>query len=122
MALKKKRGTLQPHNSSIILHLAPILSARNIDRPFAFLLKIGINNNAVNKMLNGEAVQINFRQLTALCTHLNCTPNDLFALRNIDVPTSHQLQQLQSVDEHVINPSTFFEGKSLEEIKNILKG
>ena len=121
MTLKKKRGSLKPHNSSIILHLAPILSARSIDRPFAFLLKIGINTSTANKMLKGEAVQINFRQLTTLCTHLNCTPNDLFAIRNIDLPQNHQLQQLQSVEDAVLNPSTFFEGKSLEEIKEILK-
>ena len=121
MALKKKRGTLKPHNSSIVLHLAPILSARNIVRPFAFLLKIGISTNTVNKMLKGEAVQINFRQLTTLCTHLNCTPNDLFAIRNIDLPPNHQLQQLQSVEEAVVNPNAFFEGKSLEEIKEMLR-
>jgi DNA-binding Xre family transcriptional regulator len=121
MALKKKRGTLKPHNSSIVLHLAPILSARNIVRPFAFLLKIGITNNTVNKMLKGEAVQLNFRQLTSLCTHLNCTPNDLFALRNIDLPLHHQLQQLQLIDEEVVSPVTFFEEKGLEEIKKILK-
>ena len=121
MALKKKRGSLKPHNSSIVLHLEPILSARNIVRPFAFLLKIGISTNTVNKMLKGEAVQINFRQLTTLCTHLNCTPNDLFAIRNIDLPTNHQLQQLQSFDEAVVNPNAFFEGKSLEEIKEMLR-
>ncbi len=121
MTLKKKRGSLKPHNSSIILHLAPILSARSIVRPFAFLLKIGINTSTANKMLKGEAVQINFRQLTTLCTHLNCTPNDLFAIRNIDLPQNHQLQQIQSVEDAVLNPSTFFEGKSLEEIKEILK-
>lgn len=121
MSLKKKRGTLKPHNSSIVLHIAPILTARSIVRPFAFLIKIGINNNTANKMLKGEAVQINFRQLTILCTNLNCTPNDLFALRNIDLPAHHQLHQLQLIDDEVVNPTTFFEDKSLEEIKKILK-
>lgn len=121
MALKKKRGNLKPHNSSIVLHITPILTARHIVRPFTFLLKIGINNNTANKMLKGEAVQINFRQLTSLCTNLNCTPNDLFALRNIDLPSNHQLHQLQLIDDKVLNPTTFFEDKSLEEIKKILK-
>ena len=45
----------------------------------------------------------------------------IMALRNIDLPANHQLQQLQSVEDAVLNPSTFFEGKSLEEIKEILK-
>ena len=116
MALKKKRGSLKPHNSSIILHLAPILSARSIVRPFAFLLKIGINTSSANKMLKGEAVQINFRQLTTLCTNLNCTPNDLFAIRDLDLPPNHQLQQLQSVEETVVDLGAHRISKKKKEI------
>ena len=122
MALKKKRGNLTPHDSSIVLHIHPILAIRNIAHPFAYLIKIGINNATANKMLKGEAVQINFRQLTLLCTHLNCTPNDLMAVRNLDLPATHQLHKLQSTNEALIHPADFFEGKSLEEIKEILKG
>ena len=119
--LRKKRGNLKPNNSSIVLHLQPILAARNILHPSAFLIKIGINNSTANKMLKGEAVQLNFRQLTTLCTHLNCTPNDLLALRNIDLPQHHQLNQLQKHDEVVKNADSFFDNKSLSEIKEILK-
>jgi hypothetical protein len=43
------------------------------------------------------------------------------ALRNIDLPLHHQLQQLQLIDEEVVSPVTFFEEKGLEEIKKILK-
>ena len=119
--LRKKRGTLKPHQNSIVLHLKPILAARNILHPSAYLIKIGINNSTPNKMLKGEAVQINFRQLTLLCTHLNCTPNDLMALRDLDLPTHHQLNHLQKHDETLQNTHTFFENKSLQEIKNLLK-
>lgn len=119
--LRKKRGTLKPNTNSIILHLQPILAARNIIHPTAFLIKIGINNSSANKMLKGEAVQLNFRQLTTLCTHLNCTPNDLLALRNMNIPEQHQLNQLQRHDEEVKNADTFFDSKSLSEIKEILK-
>ena len=120
--LRKKRGNLKPDNSSIVLHIKPILAARNIIHPSAYLLKIGISNNSVTKMLKGEAVQLNFRQLTTLCTHLNCTPNDLLALRNIDLPQHHQLNQLQKHDEEIKNADSFFDTKSLSEIKEILKG
>jgi DNA-binding Xre family transcriptional regulator len=119
--LRKKRGTLTPHQNSIVLHLKPILVARNILHPSAFLIKIGINNTTATKMLKGEAVQINFRQLTLLCTHLNCTPNDLLALRQLDLPIHHQLNQLQKHDETLQNTHTLFENKSLQEIKNLLK-
>jgi DNA-binding Xre family transcriptional regulator len=121
MLRRKKRGSLKPHNSSIVLNIRPILTARNILHPSAYLIKIGISNNVANKMLKGEAVQINFRQLTTICTNLNCTPNDLFALRNINLDSNHQLNQLQSIDDKTQNPIDYFEGKSLNEIKEILK-
>ena len=121
MLTRKKRGTLKPHKSSIVLNIKPILSARNILHPSAFLIKIGISNNVANKMLKDEAVQINFRQLTAICVNLNCTPNDLFAVRNINLPANHQLNQLQLFDEGALHPIHYFADKSLTEIKSILK-
>ena len=113
----KKRGNLAPSQSSIILHLKPILAIRNIKNPWAFLLPIGISRGSANKMLQGHAVQINFRQLTALCLHLNCTPNDLFALRDMQLPENHQLHQLQDITDPIINPEDFYKDKSLEEIR-----
>lgn len=115
--IRKKRGQLTPHRSSIILNLKPILAARNILHPTAYLLKIGINAYSADKILNGEAVQINFRQLTTLCISLNCTPNDLFALRDIQLPENHQLNKLQDISVPAINPEDFYKGKSLEEIR-----
>jgi len=76
--LKRKRGNLQPSQSSLVLHLAPILTLRQIIFPYTFINRAGISGNSAQKMLNGEAVQINFRQLTALCIALNCMPNDLY--------------------------------------------
>ena len=119
--LRKKRGTLNPHKSSIVLHLAPILAARNILHPSAYLIKIGINNSSANKMLKGEAVQINLRQLTTLCTHLNCTPNDLFALREMQFTTPHELQKLPVLSEVPLPTiSDFLAGKSLAEVRELL--
>lgn len=117
--IRKKRGTLTPHNSSIVLNLKPILAARNILHPTAYLLKIGINSFSADKMLSGEAVQVNFRQLTALCTALNCTPNDLFALREMQLPENHQLMKLQDNTAPIINPEDFYKEKSLEEIRRM---
>ncbi|MCD9853916.1 helix-turn-helix transcriptional regulator [Epilithonimonas sp. JDS] len=115
--IRKKRGNLTPHQSSIVLNLKPILAARNILHPAAYLRKLGINAYSADKILNGEAVQINFRQLTTLCISLNCTPNDLFALRDIQLPENHQLNKLQDISVPAINPEEFYKGKSLEEIR-----
>jgi DNA-binding Xre family transcriptional regulator len=122
MYKRKKRGTLKPHKSSIVLDLKPILVARNIPHPSAYLLKIGVNSFTANKMLKGEAVQINFRQLTTLCLHLNCTPNDLMALRQMDLPETHALNALKVLSE--TTPTTVTEwlkGKTLAEIEAMMK-
>ncbi len=49
--MRNKRGKLTPAESSIVLDLRPILAARNITQPTAYLLKIGINSNTIYKML-----------------------------------------------------------------------
>lgn len=116
-----KRGKLTPHQSSIILDLKPILSARSIVHPTAFLLKIGINRFSATKLLNGSAVQVNFRQLTILCEHLNCKPNDLFVTREMQLPADHQLNKLQDANTEVLDPKTLLNRKSLDEIREILK-
>jgi len=117
---RKKRGKLTPSQSSIVLHLAPILAARNIMHPSAFLIRAGINNFSANKMLQGKAVQINFKQLTALCVSLNCTPNDLFALRAMELPAFHQLHTLQTIDAVAINPQQLYQTMSLKEIQGMV--
>lgn len=121
--IHKKRGNLKPHKSSIVLNLAPVLAARNIIHPTAYLIKIGINNTTAGKMLRGDAVQVNFRQLTALCLNLNCTPNDLFALREMQLPEAHALQELRLVtpEEDSLSVNEWLAGKTVEEIAALLR-
>lgn len=115
--LRKKRGNLRPSQSSLVLHLAPILALRQITFPYAFITKAGISGNSAQKMLNGQAVQINFRQLTALCLALNCTPNDLFARRDLQPNEGHQLNKLQTLHAPLVDPKDFYKGKSPEELR-----
>ena len=123
MIQRKKRGTLKPHKSSIVLDLKPILVARNILHPTAYLIKIGINSNTANKMLKGEAVLVSLRQLTTLCQNLNCTPNDLLALREMDLPETHALHALKVQSQTTPTTLTeWLEGKTLSEIEALMKG
>ena len=117
----KKRGNLQPNKSSVILNLKPILTARNIIHPTAFLIKMGINNATANKMLKGNAVQINFKQLTLLCLNLNCTPNDLFVLRDMQLSQNHQLNNLRKMEDEIVNPFEQSKKMSLEEINKMIE-
>ena len=119
MLRKQKRKAVTIAHSSVVLHLAPILAARNINHPSAFLIKMGISTVTATKILKGKAVQITFKQLTLLCLHLNCTPNDLFALRDLVPPVGHQLEKLQSISDAVINPVEKYKNMGLEEIKKL---
>jgi DNA-binding Xre family transcriptional regulator len=121
MIHRKKRGTLKPHHSSIVLNLKPVLGARNIIHPTAFLIKIGINSATASKMLRGDAVQVNFRQLSTLCINLNCTPNDLFALRDLPLPENHALNKIPPLTDTAVNINEWLATKTMEEVQELLK-
>ena len=119
---KAKRGTLKPHNSSIVLHLEPLFKTRNISTPLTFLLKNGISNTSAQKMINGKSVQINYKQLTNLCLAFNCAPNDLFAVRNMMLADNHALTVLtKTEDEPLQSLEEWTKGKSVQELKELLK-
>lgn len=121
MLRRKKRGTLKPNASSVVLNIVPVLTIRNIKTPFTYLTKLGICPASVSKMLSGKAVQINFKQLTSLCLHLNCTPNDLFAIREMSLPPQHQLNHLEIYNEvELPNIDESWKWKSMEEVKSLL--
>lgn len=122
MIYKKKRGDLAPSQSSLVLDLKPILALRQVVHPSTFLIKAGLNNATVTKMLKGEMVQLNFRQMSTLCLHLNCTPNDLMARRDMVVPESHELNKIRvlSSDNESIDLSEWAKTKTLDELKAIV--
>lgn len=123
MTLAKKRGKLTPQPSSLVIDIKPILALRNITQPVAYLLKIGLSNTIVNKILKNDMVQINLRQLTLLCTHLNCTPNELFARRNLNPLPDHELNKLRelSTDSELVSVTEWLKTKSLDEIKALMQ-
>lgn len=119
MLLKKKHASISIPQSAVVVYLAPIMSDRNIKNRHSYLVKIGINNVTARKMLTGTSVQVNYDQLTKLCLTLNCTPKDLFALRDLTPPANHQLNKLQPISQESVNPASFFASKSMEEIREL---
>lgn len=119
---KHKRTTVKVPKSSIVLNLEPIMTLRNVKYPSAFLVKLGLNPGSVSKMLKGEAVQLNFQQLTAMCYHLNCTPNDLFQLRELKVPDGHALKALPVFTPRAKEPTVteWLAGKSVAEVRELM--
>ncbi len=123
MYSKHKRSNIKINQSSIVLNLDPVFKARNILHPYAYLLKLGINTTSANKMLKGEIVQLNFNQMTVLCTNLNCTPNDLFALREMTLPENHELNKVKPLQpkEETISVKEWLSQKSVDEVQEILR-
>ena len=120
---RKKRGNLKPHQSTLLLNIKPMLAKRNIVFPTAFMQKAGISNTAATKIMKGDAVQVNLRQLTALCLNLNCTPNDLFVLRDMQLPEGHELHTLKTLEEsnQVVTIREWVSGKSVQEMEELMK-
>lgn len=121
--LTHKRSSIEIKECSIVLDILPIMTARNVQYPFSFLLKIGMSNATASKMLKGEAVQINFDQLTKLCMNLNCTPNDIMALRYLPVPENHALKVMRKLESHDDEKTVkeWMMGKSVAEVREMMK-
>jgi DNA-binding Xre family transcriptional regulator len=120
--LKKKRKSIYIPTSSVVLDLKPILTKRNITYSSTFLTKIGIPINSATKMLKGESIALNYAHLTKLCLHLNCTPNDLFSVRSMELDEQHALKKLRVYSEAPPpNIAQWLAGKSIEEIEDLMK-
>ncbi|MDI1257209.1 MAG: helix-turn-helix domain-containing protein [Flavobacterium sp.] len=120
---RTKRGDIKPHQSSIVINIMPVLQARCIKFPDAYLKKLGISSTTTTKLLNGEASQISARTLTKICVALECTPNDLFALRDMPLHKSHPLLNLPDYKpvSDMMSVEEFFRGKTVEEVRKMLK-
>lgn len=71
---------------------------RGIDKPFAFLMKIGFQRQTASNFANDRVFQVKITHLEMLCRALNCTPNDLFEWKPDGkslTAENHSLQSLQ---------------------------
>jgi DNA-binding Xre family transcriptional regulator len=105
------------------LPLELVFAACNMIHPTAYLIKIGINSATASKMLRGDAVQLNFWQLSTLCLNLNCTPNDLLALGEMQLPEHHGLKTIRTLvpDQAPISINDWLAGKTVEEVQELLR-
>jgi DNA-binding Xre family transcriptional regulator len=77
------------------LNLRPVLVARGIDKPHAFLVRSGIHSSAAHNLLNDFTPHFKLAHIERLCTVLNCTPNELL------VWTPNPSEKLN--DDHPLN-------------------
>ena len=78
-------------------NLNAIFKARQIERPYSFLVKIGISPNTATKILSNNTQTIKLEYIEKMCEHLCCEPNDLFVYKpspNHLLQSNHPLLKL----------------------------
>jgi DNA-binding Xre family transcriptional regulator len=82
----------------LYLNLKPILEARQIEKPYSFLVKIGIAPHTAHKILSNNTHVLRLDNLTLICKALHCQPNDLLVYRpnptNLPIAQNHPLNKL----------------------------
>lgn len=81
----------------IRLNVLPIFKARGIEKPYYFLVQLGLSPYTVNNILYNNTVSLNFKNMELLCKVLFCEPSDLFRWTpdtNEYYPANHPLQAL----------------------------
>ena len=81
----------------LIFKLSRILDLRGVDKPHAYLTRLGFSRQAASRLINDNAALISIEYLETLCAALHCTPNDLFEWRadaNDETAEHHPLKTL----------------------------
>lgn len=81
------------------LNVMPVFKARGIEKPYYYLVKLGLSPLKVNNILNNGVDSLKFRHMELLCKVLVCEPSDLFVWspdKNVFYPENHPLQKLKS--------------------------
>jgi DNA-binding Xre family transcriptional regulator len=85
--------------------LKALMESKGIAKPYASLMKMGLNHTKVVRLLRNDNVQLDKRTMNILCEALWCTPNDLFEWipehSAID-QASHPLQALKPKEVYAI--------------------
>ena len=84
-------------------NLQPIFTARQIEKPYSFLVKIGIAPHTAHKILNNSSHVMRLDNLTLICKALYCEPNDLLVYKpdtNHPIAETHPLNNLLPKDDN----------------------
>ncbi len=81
----------------LYFNLKPVFAARQIEKPYSFLVKIGIAPHTAHKILNSNTHVMRLDNLELICKALYCQPNDLLAFipnNTNPIPETHPLNKL----------------------------
>ena len=86
------------------LNFQRIFKAKGIDKPFTYLLGLGVQRSAASRMNAGSMKSIKLKDLERYCELFGCTPNDLFEWtpnKYVDDAENHPLRGLKRAESQV---------------------
>jgi DNA-binding Xre family transcriptional regulator len=90
-------------NTMLYYNLDTIFKARQIEKPYSFLVKIGIAPHTATRLINENVRVMRLDHIELICKNLHCEPNDLLAYKhdkNAVLPENHPLNNLLPKEEH----------------------
>lgn len=81
----------------LYFNLTPIFKARQIDKPYSFLVKNGVARHTAHRLLSSEIQEMRLKHIELLCKILYCEPNELLAYKPNNeekLPETHPLNKL----------------------------
>ena len=81
----------------LYFNLKPIFELRQIEKPYSFLVKIGIAPQTAHKILNDTSHVMRLDNLNLICKALYCQPNDVLSFyqdKNSPIDKNHPLTEL----------------------------
>ena len=107
----------------LLLNLPAILRARNIEKPYSFLVKSGFTHHTATNLLNPHTPTLRYVHLERLCRVLHCVPADLFVWKpdkKNPLPDSHPLHSIRP-REQGYNWKEVFSTIPLDQLQEIAK-
>lgn len=86
----------------LAFNLKAIFEARQIEKPYSYLVKIGIAAHTATRLLNSDVRVMRLDHVELLCKNLHCEPNDLLSFKNDKdaiLPQNHPLNNLIPQEE-----------------------
>ena len=88
----------------LVFNLKAVMQARQIERPYSFLVKAGISPHSANDLLHSQTRSFRLDHIERLCEILHCEPNDLIAFNPDNV---QKLQENHSLNKFIPKEETF---------------
>jgi DNA-binding Xre family transcriptional regulator len=67
-----------PVSRMLKFNVKRVLDLRGVERPYSYLIKLGLTHITASNMANGKLKSPKTEQIELLCRVLKCSPNDLY--------------------------------------------